>query len=428
MEKLKKNKKQNNDYKITKNDEDLNIISSNLKEERKKNKILKEKNEQLIKDIITVKTKIKSLIPCLSQNRFYPFPTLEELIIEIENFINNDSVKLYNRLQKRNNFSIELIIIHFKTILKKCHDLISNHFSNVNIVLNEKFKNAELIKPLNSIIKNSYQINWKLIYNKLVAEDKLNLIIQEIKQNIYNKSKQNPNIIIGYSSSLINCLKEYIKISIEIFLKCYISQPQINIDLSKIGNLQQYNFLNNECLLDENIVRGDECYLIIPSFYYNESGQLKKNEIINKDKIIRNNNKNNSSNNNNFCVNKSNNYAVYKNIPNLNINNSIKSNNFNLNNSKNDSNSKVNYREKKNYGNDFYNRKKYSEIYFNSKSYANRNVNYYNINTNNSVSNNNTKKLHFNRNRKNNLKDRAKNNSKKERKKYFYSDYEDIEY
>ena len=45
--------------------------------------------------------------------------------------------------------------------------------------------------------------------------------------------------------------------------------------------MEQYNSLSNECLLDENIVRGDECFIILPSFHYiNEKN--KKKEKINK--------------------------------------------------------------------------------------------------------------------------------------------------
>ena len=158
MEKFKKIKKN----KINKNkEEDLSIISSELKEERKKHKILKEQNDQLLKDIITIKTNIRSLIPCLPQNKLYPFPSFDDLISQINSFINNDSVKLYNRLLKGNQFNTEMIVMHFKYILLNCKELISNHFSGVEKILEEKFENQDLIKPLISIIQNSYQINWK---------------------------------------------------------------------------------------------------------------------------------------------------------------------------------------------------------------------------------------------------------------------------
>lgn len=433
MEKPRKTKKKNTEKKASKNEEEeLTLISSKLKEEKEKNKSLKEENEQLLKDIITIKTKIKSLIPCLPQNRLYPFPSLEELVIYIKDFINNICVKFYNRLLKKNQFPFEVIIIHFKSILTKCQDLINSHFACVDTVLNSKFQNIELIKPLNSIIENSYQINWKNIFNKLTTEDKLNSIIEEIKQSIYDQAKQNPSYIIGYSSSFSSYLKEFIKNSIEIFLKCYISHPKININLTKIGKIEQYNSLSNECLLDENIVRGGECFIILPSFHYINEKNNKK-EMINKDKIVKyKENICNSVNTNlnNYNENNISDNSIFKNTSKSNIINSTKSTNYFFNNkiyNNRSNNIRMNYRDKKiNYGNEFYDRKKYSEIYSNSKSYANRNINYYcNINTNNNISYNsnyNVKKINCNRYHKRNNKNGSKeyDNNQKKRKNYIY--------
>lgn len=414
MEIPKKFKKEKIPNKSNNNEEELIIqLSKNIKEERIKNKILKDENDKILKDIIIVKNNIKSLIPCLPQNRLYPFPPFDELIAHVLNFINIDSLKLYTRLQNKNNFSIELILKHFQDIFSKCQNMVISHFSNVDLILNVKFKNDKLIKPLNNIINNAYQVNWKFIFNKLASEDDINLIIQELKQNINDKEKQNNNLIIGYSSSFTNNLKEYIKNSIEVFLKCYISIPQINIDLTKIGKLEKYNSFTNESLSKEIINKGEECYILIPSFYYYDNNS-KKIEIINKDKCIINlEKKTNLAKNENSQV-------LYKNISKFNIN---KYDQISLN------NNKINFRKNKNYENEVYDRKKYSEIYFNSKSYANRNVNYYNFNTNiHNISNNyNKNKIIYNRNYKRNAKDNNQNteNNKKEKRKFIYSDDED---
>ena len=112
-----------------------------LKEERKKNKLLKEENDQLLNDIIKIKTNIKSHIPCIPQNKSYPFPSLEELSKHILNFINSDTVKFFNRLQNKNSYPIDVIICYFKEIFEKVNELIVKHFSNVNEILFNMFKN-----------------------------------------------------------------------------------------------------------------------------------------------------------------------------------------------------------------------------------------------------------------------------------------------
>ena len=432
MEKNNKTKNLKLEYKTNEKEEEEEIIqlTIKLKDEKVKNKIIREENEQLIKDIITVKNNIKSHISCLPQNRLYPFPPFDELIAHIINFINIDSFKLYDHFYNKNQFPIEITILYFNEIFNKCHELILIHFSSVENILNNKFKNLELIKPLKSILKNSYQVNWKVIFNKLNNENNINQIIQHIKLKLQEQTKQNKTNTISYSPFLSNNLKEYIKNSIELFLKCYISQPEINVDLAKIGKIQKFNSTDNECFFNVNIEKGDICYILIPSFYYIDTNN-KKFEIINKDKIIKNIDIINSGNE--IC-----NYSMYKNISKINLHNS-KLNKLNYNKVNNNdkfsyNNNKINFREKKNFENEYYDRKKYSEIYFNSKSYANRNVNYYNFNTNNhsiSIYYNVKKMHHNNRNYKRINKEHIeenKNENKKEKRKYIYSDNEDKYY
>lgn len=408
--KIQNNKIQEYKFKETNKDEyEINLLSEKLKEEKQNNKNLKATNNQLLQDIIILKNNIKSLIPCFPKNWLYPFPPFDELIAHILNFINVDSYKLYLHLLNKNQFPKEIILIHFKEIFIGCYELILNHFSNVENILIQKFENIEIIKSLNYILKNAYQVNWKYIYNKLINENNLGVIINDIKNNLYEKAKQYSNFNIGFSSSFINYLKEYIKSTIEVFIKCYICQPQVNVDLTKIGKILKFNSVTNECFPEENIERGNEVYILIPSFYYIEKN-YKKSEVVNKNIIIENINKMNN--------NESTSFPMYKNKSKINLNNS-KSKNLFINNNeiksdKHSFNNKINFREKENCQNKHYDRKKYSEIYINSKSYANRNVNFYNFSTNNqSIQNNyNVKKIRYNR-------------INKRSKKYYYKNIEE---
>ena len=72
MEKPRKIRKKNTEKKGSKNEgEELILISSKLKEEKEKNKSLKEENEQLLKDIITIKTNRNILHLPLLKNETY---------------------------------------------------------------------------------------------------------------------------------------------------------------------------------------------------------------------------------------------------------------------------------------------------------------------------------------------------------------------
>ena len=275
----------NNKMRNRREEEELKKITEKLKEEKEKNKILKSENERLFQDIINIKSNIKSLIPSISQSKIYPFPSFEKLIEEIKNYLNINSVKYYQRLVNR-KFPLDIIIIHFKYILQKSQDIINSHFSNVDFILNKKFKSPELTKPIYSVLKNAYQVDWKNIYNKISSDEKINKLIQDIKQNIEIKlNKKINNLSNFWSPTYINQLKDYIKITIEILLKCYLNSKKICFDIIKIGRIEKFNSISNESFINDKIFRGSEVIIIFPSFYYIME-TLKKKEIINKDKVV----------------------------------------------------------------------------------------------------------------------------------------------
>jgi len=381
----KKNNNSNNNHihsAITKlknknEEEELRKITEKLKEERKTNKILKAENERLFQDIITIKTNIKSFIPSMAQNKKYPFPSIEQLIEEIKTFLSLDSVKYYQRLQNR-QFPLDIIILHFKYILQKSQELLNGHFSNVDFILNKKFKSPELTKPIQSVLNNAYQVDWKNIYTKLCTDERINKIILEIKQNITIKlnKKINNNISNFFSPTYINHLKEYIKSSINILLKCFLSTPKICFDITKIGRIEKFNSTSNECFINEKILRGWEVVIIFPSFYYNID-QLKKKEIINKDKVVINKFNEKSSNYSSAYGTNNSGYS-YKNNK-----NSFKNSYFTKK-----------YEEEQD-NNNYYNRNKINEIY---TGYRNNNYSWSNNNKNlNShiSTNQNIKKIYF---------------------------------
>ena len=361
-------------------DEEIKKISEKIKEERKINKILKTENERLYQDIITIQKNIKSLIPSISQNKIYPFPSLEKLIEEIKTYLNIDSVKYYQRLQNR-QFPSDIVILHFRYILQKSQELLHSHFSNVDFILNKKFKSPELVKPIQNVVKNAYQVDWKNIFNKITTDEKLNKILQEIKQNITiklnKKINSNINNISNYCSpTYMNNLKDYIKTSINILLKCYLIIPKICFDITKIGRIEKFNSSSNESFMNnEKIMRGSDVVIVFPSFFYTNE-KNKKIEIINKDRVVANKVVKNNSNYNNYGTNGSNSGYSYK------TKNSFKGNYF----------SKKYEEEQDN--NNYYNRNKINQIY---TGYRNNNYSWSNNSNINSRlnTNQNIKKIYF---------------------------------
>ena len=259
--------------------------------------------------------------------------------------------------------------------------MLHSHFSNVDFILNKKFKSPELVKPIQNVVKNAYQVDWKNIFNKITTDEKLNKILQEIKQNITiklnKKINSNLNNISNYCSpTYMNNLKDYIKTSINILLKCYLIIPKICFDITKIGRIEKFNSSSNESFMNnEKIMRGSDVVIVFPSFFYTNE-KNKKIEIINKDRVVANKVVKNNTNYNNYGTNNSNSGYSYK------TKNSFKGNYF----------SKKYEEEQDN--NNYYNRNKINQIY---TGYRNNNYSWSNNSNINSRlnTNQNIKKIYF---------------------------------
>lgn len=263
-------------------DESIREMSEKLKEERANNTQLKAKNQELLNEIILLKTNIRSLIPTINNNdnKNEKFPSFEELLEEIKTFLDIDSLKFYQKFMK-NQSNPELIIFYYENIFKKCNDIILSHFNPVQTIFKNKFKNSESLSPIDFVLKNSYQSEWKNIHSKICSEQRLSKLIADIKQAYSSKFKG----IINLTVSTQHILKEYLTKTLEIFIKCFINQPRISYNLNIIGSIDKFSKLQNDSFLEEKIVKNTEVLIVLPCFYYS-SEKTKRNEIICKSKVI----------------------------------------------------------------------------------------------------------------------------------------------
>ena len=270
--------KRSNSKKLTSLEEnEIRELIQKLKEEKSKNLQLKNQNNELYNDILTLKSNIQSHILINEKEKGNSFPNFENLKDNINNFLEIDCLNFFKNYLYQ-YFNVKGIEFFYKEVFKNCDYTIKNHFTKLNKILDLKFKDKNIRNTLDYIVKNICQIYWERIINNLVKEEDYIRIMLNIQDSLdidNKKESANNDIII------------FIKKSMKIIFQCYINQPKISIDFHKIGLKVFHNESRYEVFFGK-IINYEVCKIILPSFrFYNEI--KKSDEKINKEKTMKQN-------------------------------------------------------------------------------------------------------------------------------------------
>jgi hypothetical protein len=268
--------KRSNSKKLTSLEEnEIRELIQKLKQEKSKNLQLKNQNNELYNDILTLKSNVQSHILINEKEKGNSFPNFENLKHNINNFLEIDCLNFFKKYLY-DEFEIEGVEFFYKEVFKFCENILKNHFMKIEEKLDLKFKDKNVKNTLDCILKNTFQVDWKRLMNNLIKEEKYGEIMKNIQNTLEINEKNervNTDIII------------FIKKAMEIIFQCYIHQPKISFDLNKIGVIVYFNEIKYEQFFGD-IKRGEKCRIILPSFtFYNEGKRIE--EFINKEKVMK---------------------------------------------------------------------------------------------------------------------------------------------
>ena len=250
-------------------------INTKLRLIYEENVLLEEENKVLTKEIENLKNNIHEMIPGINSNTSNSFPMLTELQIKI-----NDYIKLlcqdifFDVLQP--NLNLEGVIFFFKTIFIKISEITFNYFSPIENIIKQTLFIDFLYEPIDNVLRNAYQSNWKIYFNEYQKMINYKNIIIEINKKL-NLNSNN------------KIIKEFLEETSKIFFLCYICDPQIIININQIGKEVRFNNMIHDSM-DGFIKSKQFSTIILPMFYKgkeatNES-TIIKSQVLGKDYIL----------------------------------------------------------------------------------------------------------------------------------------------
>ena len=135
--------------------------------------------------------------------------------------------------------------------------MIKNYFDPLENLMKKTICIDFLWTPIDNVLRKSFQSNWKIIYSQMSLEQNYYSIMQFVQNNLklQDENPQANKIIV-----------EFLKKVSEIFFCCFISDPQIFIDLNSIGYRCGFNSMKCDSL-DGFIKQNNDCVSILPRCY-----------------------------------------------------------------------------------------------------------------------------------------------------------------
>lgn len=153
--------------------------------------------------------------------------------------------------------NIEGVVFFFQHVFSPIVQQIQKHFAPAEQIIKAVSCNSHLDSPVISVLRKTYQSNWRSILKTCITEQFVKSVTQDIQDTL--------SIQDGDLAATTQIMKHVQKVA-EIAFKMVISDPPICIDLSSIGQKVRFNQYKYESM-DGFVKVDDECYIILPSVH-----------------------------------------------------------------------------------------------------------------------------------------------------------------
>ena len=248
----------------------IQSIIDKIKNERKKNVLLKKQNQDLITEKMLLLNKSSQMIRGNSTST--DFPSENDIKLQLNRFINVE-LFMFFKYPLSSEFIVDGIVLFYKKLFVSSHNKIKTHFEKMNNLISFTLQSQKTIEPLDWILRKSSQANWKSILEAIENKESYFTTVQDIQNELSIETKN------GDANLRIRNL---CKKTLDILLKCYIMNPKIFYDVDSIGQRAFFDAKDHEAI-EGTILSKTECFILTPRFYYFVDG---KRVTIEKSKVI----------------------------------------------------------------------------------------------------------------------------------------------
>jgi FtsZ-binding cell division protein ZapB len=235
--------------------EKLRIITQKFTSVRKERDSLKKETKELQNEILSLQSSMHEMVPAFS-NTSSIYPMHNELQTMVSDFMKCPCDDIFFDYLSP-ELSMEGVVYFFKEAIFSIHKIVSVYFEPVAATLSKAICNETLGGPFSSVLKKAYQNNWKRILTSCVPLEKCEEVMNNLQSKLHLKK----------DSQVANKeITQFIRKLSEIYLLCYICEPEFVFAKETIGNKVAFNAVKHESI-DGFLKSKEQCIIILPAVY-----------------------------------------------------------------------------------------------------------------------------------------------------------------
>lgn len=249
----------------------LNIMTNKFLSVKKERDKYQKENKELKEEVQELQHKMRQMIPGFS-NTSSMFPLTHELKDQINKFFSLTCLDIFfDLLCPELNF--EGLFHFYSKSFTKVREILKFHFDPFEEMLKNTIVSDEVYKPIDSVLKKSYQANYKQILLKIGKHEHILQIMHHIQKNLS---------LMDCSKEANDMIVEFLKQTLETFFFSHISDPPFLLDIGAIGTKVIFNQAKHVSM-DGFLAPKTECYIILPPVYFKE---INIENIIRKPSVL----------------------------------------------------------------------------------------------------------------------------------------------
>lgn len=249
----------------------LRIMTAKFASLRKERDSLKKDNLQLEKELITLQSTMREMVPGL-QNTSSTFPMLNELGQLTDQFYKCDCQDFFFEVLSP-ELSLDGVVYFFQSGFRRMKEMVGGYFAAAETQLKQVSSLESLEGPIMNVLRKSYQVRWKSLYDRIKQSYSLSKVISDI-QSVLQLGGSQPDIT--------HSIQLFTEKMGELQLCYYIADPPVTCLCESVGDQVEFNGLLHEPI-DGFLRPGDPCLIVLPATYKSCGELLNKAGVLHVD-------------------------------------------------------------------------------------------------------------------------------------------------